>query len=259
MGLRIGLFQFNCGQGQAGNREAILRGVSQAAAAGVRLLVTPECALSGYPPVEIPSVDAIDFDAQDAFEGELCALCARHDLYLAVGSVRRTADGCANTLTLLGPQGRVGHYDKRALWGWDTENFRPGTQEGIFEIDGVRFGLRICFEVRFPEYFRELFGQNIGLCIVSFCDVSAQPSPRRYDTIRAHLLTRAVENVMTVLSVDSISAYQTAPTGVFDPDGHLLQEAPPNEEALLIYDYQPAAPDFGRQGRLSVSRALQRR
>ncbi|WP_160317140.1 hypothetical protein [Oxobacter pfennigii] len=51
---------------------------------------------------------------------------------------------------------------------------------------------------------------------MSFCDVSNEDSMERYDMIKAHLITRAVENVMTVISVNSTSHYQTAPAAVID-------------------------------------------
>ena len=59
-------------------------------------------------------------------------------------------------------------YDKRALWGWDRDNFTEGQNEGIFEIGGITIGVRICFEIRFPEYFRELYKQRTDLNVVLF-------------------------------------------------------------------------------------------
>lgn len=50
---------------------------------------------------------------------------------------------------------KTSHYDKRALWGWDKDNFTPGEGGGIIEYGDIKIGIRICFEVRFPEYFRE--------------------------------------------------------------------------------------------------------
>ena len=46
------------------------------------------------------------------------------------------------------------------------------TGDGIFEIAGISVGVRICFEVRFPEYFRELYARKTDLNVVLFYDVS---------------------------------------------------------------------------------------
>ena len=162
---------------------------------------------------------------------------------------QRTTCGC-----LIAPSGEaIGYYDKRALWGWDLDHFAKGNSSGIFEIDGVKIGLRICFEIRFPEYFRELFREKAELCIISFHDISENDSIGRYERIKAHLITRAAENVMTVISVNSSSKYQTAPSAVFDINGVVKKEAPRNEEHLLIYDYQRPEIDFGAKGRVENS------
>ena len=38
----------------------------------------------------------------------------------------------------------------------EFEKTIPGNNLGIVELDGVKIGVGICFDIRFPEYFREL-------------------------------------------------------------------------------------------------------
>lgn len=120
-----------------------------------------------------------------------------------------------------------------------------GKEQGIIKI-----GFRICCDVRFPELFRELYRQNTDICFVSFSDTRETPSPGRYQIIKAHLITRAVENVMTVVSVNSISNFQTAPTAVFDCNGVCVKEAEMDTEGMLIYDYIRPEVSFGMKGRI---------
>jgi hypothetical protein len=75
----------------------------------------------------------------------------------------------------------------------DRDNFVPGDTDGIFSVDGVKVGLRVCYEVRFPEYFRELFVAGAQIACVAFCDTAEAPDPARYALIKGHLATRAVE------------------------------------------------------------------
>lgn len=74
--------------------------------------------------------------------------------------------------------------------------------------------------------------------------------PARYEIVKAHLITRAVENVMTIVSVNSITNFQTAPTAVFNCNGGVVKEAEVNVESLLIYDYTKPEISFGMQGRI---------
>ena len=91
--------------------------------------------------------------------------------------------------------------------GWDNDNFAKGNSDGIVEIDGVVFGIRICFEIRFPEFFRELYKRNTDINVVLFYDVADTDDKERYSMIRGHLQTRAVENVTTTISVKCYLAF----------------------------------------------------
>ncbi|HML46767.1 MAG TPA: carbon-nitrogen hydrolase family protein [Clostridia bacterium] len=257
--MRIGVFQFASGADIQANADSICKAIQNAAKSGVRLLVFHECAACGYPPVETPDIDRIDYEALDALYARICRLAKECDLYVAVGMIRQENAKRYNSIRVISPEGPLGDYDKRALWGWDLDQFERGASLGLFDIDGVKVGFRMCYEVRFPEYFRELFQAKAELCFVSFNDVSDPDSPERYQIIRSNLLTRAVENVMTVVSVNSISSHQTAPTAVFDIDGHVALEAPRNEETLLVYDYLRPEIGFSAQGRIENSELVMRR
>ena len=116
------------------------------------------------------------------------------------------------------------------------------------ELDGLRISVHVCYEVRFPEDFRELYRQKADLNMVLFYDVSDRDDTDRYDLIRGHLRTRAVENVCHILSVNAIHPYQTAPTMLIDASGTVLTEAERNREVLTVFDFETKRPDFGERG-----------
>jgi omega-amidase len=255
--LKIGAFQFAACENIEKNLAAIQRGMALAAEEQVRLLLTQECALCGYPPLEVPSVQVIDREPLSDAHYEISMLAQRHQMYIALGTVTFQEGDAYNSICLLGPDGVASKpYHKQALWGWDRQNFRPGNETGIYNIDGIKVGTRICFEVRFPEYFRELFVERVELALVSFADIGQQEQTGRINIIRSHLVTRAVENVMYVLSANSTSQEQMAPTCLIDPDGNVLASAPLNEECLLTAEIEITEPGFGQQGRLEYARAL---
>ncbi|MBE6037369.1 MAG: carbon-nitrogen hydrolase family protein [Clostridiales bacterium] len=262
--MKIGVYPFPSSGNITENLKHIQKAVEEAAAAGVRLLAFHECALCGYPPIE-NSIEAITPEAIKAALAQVSALAARHHLYIALGTVRFEPGASApeaapqnaaaslqrfNSLVLFDDAGNLtGTYDKTALWGWDCDHFVRGSKDGIFTIDGNQIGLRICFDVRFPESFRSLFQADCPLCIIAFSDTAEAPDPERYGIIKSHLITRAAENCMAVASVNSTSRFQTAPTAFFDRDGRTLAELEPGTEGLLVFDFQPQEPDFGTEGR----------
>lgn len=76
--------------------------------------------------------------------------------YPIVGSITKEADVYYNSAMPFTPNKSIKVYHKRALWGWDRDNFCEGGENGIFEIEELKIGVRICFEVRFSEFFRKL-------------------------------------------------------------------------------------------------------
>lgn len=96
---------------------------------------------------------------------------------------------------------------------------------GVFELSGLKIGVRICYEVRFPEYFRELYRERTDLNIVLFYDVSDRDDTARYDLIKNHLVTCGVENVCPIASVNASGPFQSTPTCFIGPSGQVLAEA----------------------------------
>lgn len=148
-----------------------------------------------------------------------------------------------------------GRITSAPLYGWDETHYVPGTAaDGVHVVDGIRIGLRICYEVRFPEYFRELFCRKVQLAVVSFADGGAPEA--KYGVVHAHLVSRAAENAMYVLSANSVSRPQAAPTCLVDPDGVVVCRAPRDKEALVTGVVTLGPPTFGRMGRISHSSSL---
>ena len=98
-----------------------------------------------------------------------------------------------------------------------------------------------------------MYQEHTDLNIVLFYDVSDYDDVERYELIKSHIRTRAVENVTYTLTVDAICPYQTAPTALYDKSGCSLVELERNQEKLLVYDFENAEPDFGELGRKEIS------
>lgn len=254
--MRVGAYQYTVTGDIQDNFTSIKRGIEEAAKIGVRLLVFPECALTGYPPLCIKSSSDVDFDMVDRTLDMIQTLAEKHQMYLVVGTIVRNGTLPYNSAVIFQPDGQRRIYSKRALWGWDRDNFSEGHDPGVVEIDSLRVGIRICFEVRFPEYFRELYLQGTDLNLILFYDSSAAENPDRSSMIKGHIQTRAVENICPVLTCNTSASFQTAPTILFDRSGRVLAEIEAGREGLLHYDLDLGPLDFGEQGRKVISDSL---
>ncbi|MCG9658340.1 carbon-nitrogen hydrolase family protein [Vibrio mediterranei] len=255
--MKFALLQFPISAQSTKNHEQIKRAIFEAKRDGADVLVTQECALSGYPPIEIAAVADIDFELQDSAFNQIVDLVKRTQITVFLGLIRKFGDKTANSVAIIQPSGEVFYYDKRALWGWDAENFEAGNDfNGVVDIQGIKVGVRICYEIRFPEYFRELYREQVDVAIVSLCDVQQEFDANRYSIIKSHLVTRAIENVFTVISVNSTTFEQTAPTAVIDKQGNLVVEAERNKKSITYFDYEKTEHGFGAKGCVTYSNKL---
>lgn len=150
--MRIAAYQFAVTGNIKDNFNEIIKAIDDAKNQNVDLLIFPECALTGYPPRDITSSSEVDFDLVESLCDRLQDVADTKKISFVVGTVFKDTN-IYNRAILFQPGKDRFSYDKRALWGWDKDNFTEGTSNGLVEFDGIRIGFRICFEVRFPEYF----------------------------------------------------------------------------------------------------------
>jgi predicted amidohydrolase len=119
----------------------------------------------------------------------------------------------------------------------ESENEEPGDEIVVSELDGgVRLGMTICYDLRFPELYRIL--------AVRGAEVIAVPSAFTLATTRDHwevlLRARAIENQCFVIAPNQIG---THPPGhrsggrsmILDPWGLVLASAP-DAETVIVAD-----------------------
>ncbi len=254
--MKITAYQFAVSSDVRRNMETIEKAICEAKDRQADLVVFPECALTGYPPRDMASVSEVDFALVEQCCSRIRDLCRKKKTAAVAGMIAKEEGKIYNRAVFFGPDGEYGCYDKRALWGWDRDHFVPGERTGIIEYKGFRIGIRICFEVRFPEYFRELYRAETDVTLILFYDVSDTDDTDRYSLIRAHLRTRAVENVCPVVSANAIRPFQTAPTAAFGRNGETIGECPRNREGYTEFTLEKPEPGFGERGRTEISDAL---
>ncbi|HEX6113991.1 MAG TPA: carbon-nitrogen hydrolase family protein [Geminicoccaceae bacterium] len=246
--MRLAVYQ---GPGASGdvpaNLATIRRVAARAAAEGAGLVVFPELFTTGYKlgarlrelaePLSGPSVDAIG------------AAAAQAGLAILTGFCEREGERLFNSAVLVGRDGSVLTMHRKChLFGEaELELFTPGDALAVVELERLRVGILICYDVEFPEAVRALALAGAELVAVP----TALMAP--YDLVARTLVpARAAENQVFVAYANRTgSEGDLAYIGqscIVGPDGADLARAGRDEESLLIADLDPTAITDARAG-----------
>ncbi len=234
--LRVALAAFPIQRDPEANFREIESLAGEAARGGARLVVFAEGALSGYYGEQFHSADELDLAKIHRLTRELGAISRRHGLYLAAGTLEARAGAYYNSLLAFSPAGRrAACYRKRHLTSRDHLFYTPGDQPALFRVEGRRFGLLICFDVRFPLWAHEYARRGAEALIYSFhvCD---RRGLWKRPVMEAHLRSRAAECDAFALAVNDARPHANAPLLAVDRAGRTLLRAWPARRALRFAD-----------------------
>jgi predicted amidohydrolase len=230
------------------NLAMILGRLHEAAEAGARLIVFPECALTGYgfesrdeampfaEPIPGPSVDAIQSE------------CAKRGVAVAFGLLERDGERLYNACVLVGPSGVIASYRKVHLPFLGVDRFAdPGDRPfAVHEFEGLRIGMHICYDGAFPETGRvlSLLGADLLLLPTNW--------PTHSECAATHMIAcRAFENVVYAMAVNRVGEERgfrfIGHSSIAGPNGEILLAAGPESEEILNVEIDPAR---ARQKRL---------
>ena len=225
---------------------ALDRAAGRAAAAGARLLVASELYLTGYALGERVAELAEPADGPGA--RAVAGIAAAHGLAVAYGYPERAGredGGVYNSVQLIGPDGtRLANYRKTHLYGeFENARFVPGDTPVVqADLDGVRVGLLVCYDVEFPEAVRAHALAGTELLLVPTALM------RPYEIVAETVLpARAFENQIYIAyanrcGTEGEGAGELSFTGLSclaAPDGTVRARAGTGED-LITADVDPA-------------------
>jgi predicted amidohydrolase len=242
--VRAGAIQLNSTEDTDRNLATADRLVREAVADGAELVVLPEkWSVLG-------TAEQLDLGAEplDGRSIEWARSIARElGIDLVAGSIVERVPGrakTANTSVHIGPDGEL-RATYRKIHMFDVEvdgtvyresdSEEPGDQIVVSELaDGVRLGMSICYDVRFPELYRILAVRGAEIVVV--------PSAFTLATTRDHwevlVRSRAIENQCFVIAPNQVGSHPPGHRSggrslIVDPWGLVLACAPDREAAIV--------------------------
>jgi deaminated glutathione amidase len=162
---RIAAIQMVSAPEVAPNLEAAGRLIAEAAAAGARLVALPEyfCILGRH---ETDKVKVREKDGAGPIQDFLAEAASRNRVWLVGGTMPLESsieNKVRNACLVFDAEGRrVARYDKIHLFGLElgensfdeARSIEPGNRPAVLDTPFGRFGLSVCYDVRFPELYR---------------------------------------------------------------------------------------------------------
>ena len=148
------------------NSSAILAWLQKAADAGAKLVVFPECALSGYVFNRLEEALTVAEPIPGPFSSRLQQVCVEHGIVAVVGLLESAGPYIHNSALIMGPAGIIQVYRKTHLPVLGVDRFvQPGNSLNVVKSPVGMLGPLICYDLRFPEVPRILALQGAEILV----------------------------------------------------------------------------------------------
>ena len=196
-----------------------------------------ECALSGYVGTDFASFDGYNWGLLREKTEKIMALAGQLGLWVVLGSTHRLTEPNKphNSMYLINPKGKiVDRYDKRFCTKGDLRRLTPGNRFVYFSINGVKCSLLICFDLRFPEIYRELYKQKVNCIFQSFYNARQKGPSVHTHIMRQTMQCRAATNYFWISMANSSGYYSPYPSCFIQPDGKIIKQLRQNRAGMMV-------------------------
>jgi len=243
---KIALVQMNPMLGDlAGNAQLIHKAAQDAYQQGAKLVVTPELALTGYPPEDLLLRPAFIEKAQQQLDLLMKELGQYSGLTVVVGHPKKTPAGLQNYASVLQNGKVIAGYAKQKLPNHEVFDevryFVPGEEACVFECEGIRYGVILCEDAWHAGPAKQAHAAGAQVLLVP----NASPYHLKKEALRIDVLREHIaQTKMPLIYVNAIGGQDEL---VFDggsfalnSQGDVVMAMPQFEVGLGIVNVSPS-------------------
>lgn len=247
--LKVATAQFAVSGSIDQNCRTILKQMKSASEQGADVIHFSEVCLGGYAGVDIPSHKNFDYDKLRTATHSIMQTAKSLKLWVILGSTHELSgkNKPHNSLYIINHQGKLlDRYDKMFCTGdakgtrGDLKYYSPGNRLVCFKIKGVKCGVLICHDFRYPELYREYKKMGVQLMFHSYHNVKLNASGHQgeknvhYNTVIATMKAYASSNAMFISANNSSKKESSWPSFFVNPDGFIPGKLKRNHASILI-------------------------
>ena len=247
--MRVACIQLKTGENYKLNSSRLFNYIHQAIKKKADLILTPEA--SSILSISRKKILNHTFTMQsDPIIKETRYISKKYKKWILIGSLFiKNNDKLRNRSIMIGPSGKIeAFYDKISMFDVklskkeihnESKFFVPGKKLKAVNLPWGRLGLTICYDLRFPEIYRELSKKSLNFISI--------PSAFTKITGKKHWLTllkaRAIENFCYIFAPAQTGKNNSkretfGHTAIISPDGKILSLKKKNE-GVIYSDIKP--------------------
>ena len=228
--MKVGFIQFNP---LFGDKKANLKKIKELVGESkADLIILPEMCTTGYMVNDRNELVELAESLSGATVNTVAQIARENNLCIIFGMPEIIGNKVFSTAVAVGPKGVLAKHQKSHLFLKEKLWFDQGeTLPAVFEWQGVRIGLGVCYDYMFPEFWRVLTMQGADI----FCNTANFVFDYGFTMMRA----RSIENGVFSVTVNRVGTEreQTFRGGseIVDNKGNIVAKAG-IEECIKVLD-----------------------
>lgn len=202
-----------------------------------KLIILPELSDTGYNFIDKKHALQVSKQIEEnPFVAMLQEQSIKLNTHIVAGVSEKRIDKLYNSSILISPKGIIGKYCKIHLFMNEKDIFEEGEGElNIFEIDGFRIGVLICFDYLFSDVWSVLAQKG--------ADIIVHPSNLvTYNAFKV-VPALAIMNKVFIATTNRIGNDRglefAGKSFLCNPSGEIISEASPQNEEILFSEIDP--------------------
>ena len=225
------------------NLSRTVRWVKASHSAGSRIICFPEAGITGYS--NRAEIRRVAEPVPGPFTDALCRTAGQYDMVILAGMVEDAGGGVVYASHLvIKPDRTIGLYRKLHIPPQEKPVISPGEDIPLFEVDGMRFGIQLCYDAHFPGLAGKMAERGADAIFIPHASPRASSKEKLASWMR-HLPARAYDNSIYILACNPAGSngsglHFSGLSVVIGPSGRVLKKDISGRQGLLTVDLSSA-------------------
>ena len=232
--MKVACIQLSCGENYNKNFKQVIFYINQAIKNKADLIITPETTSIITSDKKILYKNSY-LMKKDPLVKEIKKVSKKFKKWILIGSLPiKDGQKLRNRSIMIAPNGKIiKYYDKISMFDVILENkethresktFKPGKKLAYVNLPWGRIGLTICFDLRFPEIYRNLSKKNLNFISVPSAFTKITGQKHWLELLKA----RAIENFCFIFAPNQTGKNTTkretfGHSAIISPDGKVIK------------------------------------